>query len=184
MAQEWACHILNDLTNHCLSFYLRSWMGNTLVEVTGVFVSVKSGIPWSKICFHVVHALAALVLPLFLACTVPQCSSAMYPILVSSGSRGCGHSPIVSCCAGCCKVALKHAKSHSSSAWFCGEYFGCNFMTYFNHLKNGYFLSQWKKVNCFDVIGVWIINLGGECEPGNLEFSSCLSASSVALGKS
>lgn len=147
MAQEWVCHILNGLTNHYLSFYLWSWMGNTLVEVTRAFALVRSGIPWFKIHFHVVHALAALVLPPFLPCTVPQCSSAMCPVMVSSGSRGCacGHSPVVSCCAGYGKAALRHAKSHSSSAWFCGEYFGCNFMTNFNHLRNGYFLSQWKK---------------------------------------
>lgn len=149
------------------------------------FALVKSGTPWSKIHFHVVHALAALVLPPFLTCTIPQCSSSMYPVLVSSESRGCGcgHSSIVSCCAGYGKAALKHAKSHSSSAWFCGEYFGCNFITYFNHLKIWYFFISVKKVHCFDVVGVWMINLGGEWEPGNLEFSSCLAASSVALGK-
>lgn len=33
MAQEWACHILNGLTNHHLPFYLWSWMDSTLIEV-------------------------------------------------------------------------------------------------------------------------------------------------------
>lgn len=128
----------------------------------------------SSPCSPTVSDLHSPTVQLFLVC----CSGS------ESRGYGYGHSPIVSCCAGYCKAAQKHAKSHSSSAWSCEEYFGCNFMTYFNHLKNAYFLSWWKKVHCFDVTGVWMINLGGEWEPGNLEFSSCLAASSVALGKS
>ena len=91
-------------------------------------------------------------------------------------------SHVVSCCARYCRAAPKHAKSHSSSAWFCDTDFGQNFMTYFNHLEKDIFYLR-KKPHCLDVTGVWMMNLGGEWEPGNLELSSCLTAGSVALGK-
>lgn len=52
-----------------------------------------------------------------------------------------------------------------------------------NISKKDIFFNLRKKPHRLDVTGVWMMNLEGEWEPGNLEFSSCLTAGSVALGK-
>ena len=142
--------------------------------------------PPQQILSDVIHALAALFFHHFWLSLSHIAALPCSPFWLVQRAKAAAvftwHSHIVSCCSRYRRAALKHAKSHSSSAWFRDTDFGQNFMTYFNHLEQDIFYLR-KKPHCLDVTGVWMMNLGGEWEPGNLEFSSCLTAASVALGK-